>query len=127
MRTDAAKVLLKVSRPPECGVPAKAGIHSSAHCRSYQGERDVGCVQSVAGVGPGFRRDAGVGGRNHYFYFGGVSAFQGPLPCGVGSDSRLASLPPTFSTRRRYEIWTISLVSRSVPTRPAGYSGFFLV
>src|SRR6266550_83858 len=102
MLTNAAKVLLKVSRPPECGVPANAGIHSSAHCRSYQGEPDLGCVQSVAGVGPGFRRDAGVGRRNHYFYFGGFSAFQGSLTCGIVSNSTLASLPSTFSTRRRY-------------------------
>src|ERR1700704_3563138 len=98
----ADSVVLKLPRPPKSGVPAEAGTHRSGNRGVCQAECEPECAQPVAGVGPGFRRDAGViGGSPARSYFGGFSSFHGSFTWGIVSNSTLASLPSTFSTRRR--------------------------
>src|SRR5205823_10142612 len=78
MLTNAAKVLLKVSRPPECGVPAKAGIHSSAHRRPYQAERRW--MRAVCGWGGSRLSPGRRGGRaKSLFLFRRVQLLPGVL------------------------------------------------
>src|SRR5258707_4610152 len=98
----ADSVVLKLPRPPKSGVPAKAGTHRSTNRGVCQAECEPECAQPVAGVGPGFRRDAGViGGSPARSYFGGLRFFHRCLTFGIVSDSTIASLPATLSTRRR--------------------------
>src|SRR5258708_33901998 len=96
----ADNVVLKLPRPPKSGVPAKAGTHRSANRGVCQAECEPECAQPVAGVGPGFRRDAGViGGSPARSYFGGVRFFPRPLVWGMWAEPPLSCWRSPFLRR----------------------------